>query len=267
MAGRSSERRQVVFAEDRARAHDCSPLDHVGELAHVAEARGVGEQAVHRSWRDARRWLAQTTRVLAHEGSSQCRAIAAAFAKRRHANGEDGQPEEEVLPEAALLDGLGEVAVGRRHDAHVHAHGPRPSEPLELLLLQHAKQLRLEARGADSPTSSRSRVPPSASSKRPRRRWTAPVKAPFSCPKSSLSTSEGVRAAQLTRTRGPDRRDPSSCSARATSSLPVPVSPCTSTVVVVGATFRTSASVALIPSHWPSIVAASPSSPATSLRR
>ena len=36
-----------------------------------------------------------------------------------------------------------------------------------------------------SPISSRKRVPPSASSKRPRRRAKAPVNAPFSCPKSS----------------------------------------------------------------------------------
>ncbi len=48
------------------------------------------------------------------------------------------------------------------------------------------------------PISSRKRVPPSASSKRPFRAFVAPVKAPSSYPKSSLSISEGGRAAQLT---------------------------------------------------------------------
>src|SRR3954447_7507581 len=48
-----------------------------------------------------------------------------------------------------------------------------------------------------SPTSSRKRLPPSASSKRPIRRARAPVKAPFSWPNSSLSTSPAGRAAQL----------------------------------------------------------------------
>ena len=51
-----------------------------------------------------------------------------------------------------------------------------------------------------SPISSRKIVPPLASSKRPMRRCDAPVKEPFSCPKSSLSISWGERAAQFTAT-------------------------------------------------------------------
>ena len=43
-------------------------------------------------------------------------------------------------------------------------------------------------------------VPECASSKRPRRCCTAPVKAPFSWPKSSEAISEGGMAAQLTLT-------------------------------------------------------------------
>ena len=79
--------------------------------------------------------------------------------------------------------------------------------------------------GARSPISSRKIVPPSASSKRPCRSATAPVKAPFSWPNSSLSTSVGGSAAQLTRTSGRACRRLRSCSARANSSLPVPVGP------------------------------------------
>ena len=54
----------------------------------------------------------------------------------------------------------------------------------------------------NSPISSRKSVPPSASSKRPMRSWIAPVKAPFSCPKSSLSRSVAGSAAQLTLMKG-----------------------------------------------------------------
>ena len=54
---------------------------------------------------------------------------------------------------------------------------------------------------------------------------TAPVNAPFSWPNSSLSTSVGGSAAQLTRTSGRACRRLRSCSARANSSLPVPVGP------------------------------------------
>ena len=53
-----------------------------------------------------------------------------------------------------------------------------------------------------SPISSRKMVPPSASSNRPSRRSAAPVKAPFSWPNSSLSSSVSGSAAQLTAMNG-----------------------------------------------------------------
>src|SRR5437016_4297342 len=52
---------------------------------------------------------------------------------------------------------------------------------------------------SEPPISSRKRVPPWAASKRPTRRCTAPVKAPFSCPNSSEAISAGGIAAQFTR--------------------------------------------------------------------
>ena len=53
-----------------------------------------------------------------------------------------------------------------------------------------------------SPISSRKRVPPLACSNLPIRCFTADVKEPFSCPKSSLSiSSEGI-AAQFTSING-----------------------------------------------------------------
>ncbi len=59
-----------------------------------------------------------------------------------------------------------------------------------------------------SPISSRKSVPPSAISNFPSRAVTAPVKAPFSWPKSSLSTSSRENAAQFTLTSGFVRRGP-----------------------------------------------------------
>src|SRR5690625_7997244 len=53
-----------------------------------------------------------------------------------------------------------------------------------------------------SPISSRNRVPLLASSKQPSFLACAPVNAPFSCPKSSLSTSSEGIAPQLTFTIG-----------------------------------------------------------------
>lgn len=79
--------------------------------------------------------------------------------------------------------------------------------------------------GLVSVTSSMKSVPPSASSKRPRRVFTAPVKAPLAWPNSSLSSSDSEMAAQLTGTKGRELRRLWACSARETSSLPVPLSP------------------------------------------
>ena len=78
-------------------------------------------------------------------------------------------------------------------------------------------------------------MPPSASSNRPSRRSAAPVNAPFSCPNSSLSSKLSGNAPTLTAMKGLFRRGPSTASARATSSLPLPLSPSISTVLLTGA--------------------------------
>ena len=56
-----------------------------------------------------------------------------------------------------------------------------------------------------SPISSRNRVPPSASTKRPRLGAVAPENAPRVCPKSSLSSRLSGRAVQFTATNGGSR--------------------------------------------------------------
>jgi hypothetical protein len=74
-------------------------------------------------------------------------------------------------------------------------------------------------------------VPPSAVSKSPTLSDRASVKAPRLWPKSSLSRRASGIAPQFTATKGPSRRGPRRWSARATSSLPVPLSPSMRTVV------------------------------------
>ena len=75
------------------------------------------------------------------------------------------------------------------------------------------------------PISSRKIVPPSASSKRPMRSVRASVKAPFTCPKSSLSNRPSASAPVFTATSGREAREESACSVCATTSLPLPCSP------------------------------------------
>ena len=93
-----------------------------------------------------------------------------------------------------------------------------------------ARNSRACTRGVTSPTSSRQSVPPSATSKSPCLRSTAPVKAPFSWPNSSLCISSSESEAQSTTTNGFSRSGLAWCSRRAISSFPVPVSPEMSTL-------------------------------------
>ncbi len=68
-------------------------------------------------------------------------------------------------------------------------------------------------------------MPPCAISNLPLRRTAAPVNAPFSWPNSSDSSRVSVSAAHETATNGPWLRGLSAWIARASSSLPVPLSP------------------------------------------
>ena len=86
-----------------------------------------------------------------------------------------------------------------------------------------------------SPISSRKSVPPLASSKRPRCRSVAPVKAPFSWPNISDSTRSRGMAAQLSLMYGPRTRCEPRWMSDAATSFPVPDSPVMSTRASVGA--------------------------------
>jgi len=79
----------------------------------------------------------------------------------------------------------------------------------------------------------------------------APVKAPFSCPNSSLSSSVGERAAQFTHSSGMCARGEAAWMARASSSLPVPLSPVISTVAWLCATRSTFSSTGRIAADSP----------------
>ena len=91
------------------------------------------------------------------------------------------------------------------------------------------------ADGERSATSSRNSVPWSTASNLPRRART-PVAMRSSMPNSSASSNVSTNAAQLTATNGPRWRSLRSCTCRATSSLPDPLSPSINTVKSVAAT-------------------------------
>ena len=79
-------------------------------------------------------------------------------------------------------------------------------------------------------------MPPLVASNSPARLLSAPVNAPFSWPKSSLSRIVSGKDPQLIGVKGFPARLLCSCMARATSSFPVPLAPVISTLAVLGAT-------------------------------
>ncbi len=105
--------------------------------------------------------------------------------------------------------------------------------------------------GDSSAISSRKMVPPWASTKMPGRSAWASVKAPRLWPNSSLSSSASGMAAQLTATNGRSRRGLFQWIDFATSSLPVPDSPVTSTDAAEPASRRISANTSCMADDLP----------------
>ena len=125
------------------------------------------------------------------------------FAQRRQRDRHDVEAVVEVLAELA---GRRSAAPGRgwwrRRSRASTAISSRP--PTRRIVPDcSARSSRVCACIGMSPISSRNSVPPAACSNLPICRATAPVKAPFSCPNSSLSISSAGIAAALTATNGP----------------------------------------------------------------
>src|SRR5262249_45309452 len=92
--------------------------------------------------------------------------------------------------------------------------------------------------GGSSPTSSRNAVPPSAASSRPGLSFQAPVNAPRTCPKSSLSRRCSASVVHVTVTNGRPARGLQRWIAAATRFFPTPLSPVTRMVASDGAARR-----------------------------
>ncbi len=163
------------------------------------------------------------------------RDVGQPIAQRRDPQRVDVEPVVEILPEAAGLDLALEIAIRGRDDAR--GDGMARSPPTRVTFRSSSTRSSLACAGSgSSPTSSRNSVPPAAFSNAPRRSRSAPVNAPRSWPNNSLSTSCSGNAALFTATSGVFAPGPSRCSSRATSSLPVPLSPTISTLLGIGAT-------------------------------
>jgi len=192
----------VIATGDSARGRDVAP----------------GARPGHRLRRDLRGFEVVLIREPLPEMQGEHGDVVAALAKRRHAHREDVEPIKQVFSELALRDQFSEVTVGGRDQAEVDRDRLPRADPGDLTILQHPEQFDLHSlrQRADL--------------------GTAPVNDPFMWPNNSDSIKVSGRAEQLMATNGRRLRPDSSWTARAASSLPVPVSPVMSTLARVGAT-------------------------------
>ena len=211
-------------------------VDDVLQLADVPRP-GIGTQLLRRLRAQLALAVAQATAVFGDEVAGQRQDVAGSLAQRRQFETDDIEPVVQVLAEVPGIDRPLQLHVGRRQHAHVDGDALARPQAHHLALLQHAQQLDLD-RHRQVADLVEEQVPPLASSNQPALAARAPVKAPFSWPNSSASTSDSEKAPQLTATNGPLRRALRLWICRATSSLPVPVSPITSTLASLGATWR-----------------------------
>ena len=139
-------------------------------------------------------------------------------AQRGDLNGNDVEAEEKVLAKFLALDAFLEAAVGGGDDAHVHFDGAIAAHAFEFPLLQDAQQLGLDLGGdfadfVQQDGAAVGQLEPAFAL------GDAPVNAPFSWPKNSLSIRFSGMAAQLTLMKG---RWPAGFAGRA----PAPPVPC-----------------------------------------
>ena len=198
----------VGAADGRAVGEHHQPLDEVlqlrGRCPAMARAWRRSTASASMEQRPACRWPPPNAE---QECAARARATSSGrAAQRRHHDGHDVEAVVEVLAERrrARPSRRGPGA-SRRRSAR------RPSRSACRRAARTSRSCRRRSsftcigRGM-SPISSRKSVPPSASSMRPGLRQAAPVKAPFSWPNSSLSSSASGSAAQWTATNGPARR-------------------------------------------------------------
>src|SRR5262245_24092466 len=137
---RGSERLGRI--EGRAAPENRGTLDRVFELADIARPI-VGDGAIEKRGRDSLKRLAQLAGDLCKEVADERRDVLAPLAQRRDRHRKDVEPIEEVGAEGTRADLRLQIAIRAGDHTHVGAQRARPANPLELLLLEHAQQLRL----------------------------------------------------------------------------------------------------------------------------
>src|SRR5215469_6546914 len=119
-------------------------FDGVFEFTKVAGPR-VADQRLHKRGGKRQRIAFELRRISGHEVLREYRNLFTAFAQRRKMDREAIETVIEILPERLASDGLLDVNVCRRDDAHIHLHGHPAPESRKAAILQYLQQLGLKS--------------------------------------------------------------------------------------------------------------------------
>jgi hypothetical protein len=222
----------MVAGADDARfgLQDRRPLDDVLQLAHVARPVVPLEQPERLGLHVAERRVVALG-DLVQEVPAQLGHVLRPLAQRRQLDRHDVEPVEQVLAELALGDRRLEVAVAGGDDAHVDRLAHAAADALERALLEHAEELGWRA-GAISLISS-SRACPVGELEAAAAHLVGPGERALLVPKSSDSEQVLAQRGAVDGEHRRSRRSLAAWIARATTSLPVPLSPRISTVALL----------------------------------
>src|SRR5262245_8333582 len=118
-----------------SRADDQSTLDQVLQLTNVARP-GIVSQQLQRVIRDPGNRTAETTAELLQQVAYRVWNVLRPFAQWGDMNGKDIQAVEKIGPKASFQQGLIQVTMRCRDDAHIDWDGLRVADALDLAFLQ-----------------------------------------------------------------------------------------------------------------------------------
>ncbi len=198
-------------------------LDCVFQLADIARPFVIAE-SVERIFVDAQNAAVRGGRVFLQKVIGQQRDVFAALAQVRHADGNHVEAVIEIFAEKIFGDGFVEIAIGGGDDAHIDGNFAGAADRAHGALLQDAQQLHLHGQShfadfVEEDGSAAGHFKQSALVLIGSGEGSLQIAEQF-----AFQQSFG-KAPQFTETKGSVARGEQMWTARATSSLPVPLSP------------------------------------------
>ena len=143
MNAREDPRRKVLRLDEIGRPHGDGVLNGILEFTDIA---WPVVSTKHRFCfaGDTQHGSARPASELRNEGPRQRWNVLRPFAERRCSDGNDIQPEIQVLAKAAVGDGLRQVAIGSGNESDIQPDRFRAAESFDLSFFDRAEQLGLK---------------------------------------------------------------------------------------------------------------------------